>query len=183
MDIKERLNELEENKKMILKKIKEIDTKKLSKKWYVLYEMGYVVTIVTMVLLYKDNLLLAFLLTIGYGISVPALQAVIDNQKRKKLRREYSSINKEIEALQKEIINQYLTEERLKKNIPITSRKQFKELEEKILTELEPSERDRYLSENESFFMGDETDETNEEWLDELLSGDEKKGYTRKRKR
>lgn len=180
----DRLNELEKNKKIILQKVKEIDTKPLSKKWKVLYAAGYIgMMAITTIIFYPNNMMLALFLTIGYGIGMPALSAVIDNSKRNRLRKKYSSINREIEQIQKQIINQNLTEERLRKDIPITSHQQYKMVEEKVLADLEQSERDKYFSENESFFFGEDYDETNEAVIGEYLSNNESKGYTRKKKR
>ena len=182
--MQEKIKVLEENKEIILQKIKCIDTKKLSKKWKILYGAGYIgMMVITTILFYPNNMMLALLLTVIYGSGAPALQAVSDNKKRKKLRQEYSTINKEIEKIQKEIINEYLTEERLKKDIPIKSFKQFKRVEEKIIADLNPSERDRYFSKIENFFMGEEYDETSEDVLNKPLSDDKKRVFTRKIKK
>ena len=182
--MQEKLNILEEYKKIVLKELRNIDTKKISKKWKILYVAGYIgMMVITTILFYPNNMMLALLLTILYGTGTPALQTVLDNNKRKKLRKELCAINKEIETIEKEIINQTLTEERLKKDIPITSYQQFKSVEEKILEELTPAERDRYLRENENFFMGEEYDETSEDVIDDILFDDNKKSKTRKRKK
>lgn len=179
--MEERLNELEEKKKIILQKVKDIDTKKLSKKWKILYWIGYIAVIaITTIIFYPKNMMLALLSTIVYGAGMPALDAVLDNSKRNKLRKQYSSICKEIEEVRKELVNQ-LVEETLTKDIPITSYKQYKELEEKVLAEFSPSEQERYMRENEKFFFG-EGDE-DEDILKMELPDDKEKGYTRKRKR
>lgn len=182
--MQEKLNILKDNKNKVLKKLKKIETTKLSKKWKILYAVGYIVMMaITTILFYPNNMMLALLLTILYGAGTPALQAVIDNNRIKKLRKELCSINKEMATIEKEIINECLTEERLKKDIPITSHKQYKKIEEKIISELEPTERDRYFKENESFFMGEEYDETCEDVMDDILFDDNKQSKTRKRKK
>lgn len=180
----ERLNVLEENKKIILQKVKDIDKKKLSKKWILLYGAGCIgMMTATTILFYPENMMLALLLTTVYIAGMPALQTTINNKKKEKLRKEYSSIKSEIEEIKKEMIEQLLTDDVLTKDIPITSYKQLKAIEEKIIADLEPSEQDRYLKEIDTFFFGEEYDETSEDVLNEFLSDDKKKGYTRKRKR
>lgn len=139
-----------------------------------------------MVLLYKDNLLLAFLLTIGYGISVPALQAVIDSLKIKKLKNEYCSITKEIKEIKKQLYSRNLTEKERQKEVLFTSYPPLKITEETRRAVLEHPELHSRCSirvRMGKFYTDEEYEQRREEVLSKPLPGDEKKRYTRKRKR
>lgn len=184
--MEERLNKLKENKSIILEKIIKMDTKEISKKWYALYEIGYIAVIIAAVLLFSDNLLLAFLLSIGYGVLVPGIRTVINNSKREKLRKEYTSIGKEIYEIEKQLNNKKLTEKERQKQILFTPYKPLKITEETRNNVLEHPELHSGLSVRARmgmFYTDEEYEQRREKLLNTPLPDDEKKGYTRKKKR
>lgn len=158
--MRERLNTLKENKNEVLTKIKKLDTSKTTKKWDILYGIGYIgVIVATITIFYPNEVLLIPLFTVGYGISVPVLKVVLDNKKIRKLRKKLTTIDKELEGIQKEIQNQRSTNSQ-EPTLEITS-KTLKITEETILSDYPKLNRDETMS----------------------PSIENKKGYTRKKRR
>ena len=182
------LNTLREQKQRVVEELRNIRTKKLSKKWKVLYGIGYIGMIVlTTILLYPDNLFLAVLLTAGYGVSVPALSALIDSIKIKRLGKELNFIDTEIYTTKKEIQNQSLTKEERQKEILFTPLyKPLKVTEETRRNVLEHPELYRDLSVRTrmgNFYTDEEWEQRRDKVLNTSLPADNKKGYIRKKKR
>jgi len=178
------LNTLREQKQRVVEELRNIRTKKLSKKWKVLYGIGYIGMIVlTTILLYPDNLFLAVLLTAGYGVSVPALSALIDSIKIKRLGKELNFIDTEIYTIKKEIQNQSLTKEEI---LFTPLYKPLKVTEETRRNVLEHPELHKNLSVRArmgNFYTDEEWEQRRDKVLNTSLPGDNKKGYIRKKKR
>lgn len=183
--MKNNLDTLKESRSTILKELRNIDRKKLSTKWKVLYGVGYIgVIVITTILFFPDNIMLAFLLTSGYGVTMQALQVVLDYQKYKKLRKQLDTINKEIEDIEKEIKNKSLTDEERKKQILEAPYKPLKITEETRQEVLEHPELHMGCSvrvKMGKFYTNDEYEQRREEVLNAPLLGDKPKKKIRRK--
>jgi len=126
---------------------------------------------------------LHFLLTAGYGITIPLLSAVIDNIKIKKLNKELNLINTEIEESKKEMQN--IAKERRMKTLefPFEPINLIESPKIQVLEHLEPHNCSNITVKTDNFDINKELVQRSETILNSHFSEEYNKEYTKKRKK